>query len=134
MEAFLSGRSTHEVLLFQAFQRLVERCGFVLVVPGKKRVAFQARQIFAVVEGLNSKALAAYVVLARRASDPLFDRIERTGPRQYRHYFQARSLGDLDRDILDWLEEAYAVGMMPSLDNPEPPRNAEGVQSFRGAV
>ncbi|MGH7483673.1 MAG: DUF5655 domain-containing protein [Longimicrobiales bacterium] len=134
VEAYLSGRSSHEVLLFHAFQRQVERCGFVLVVPGKKRVSFQARQIFATIDALNSKALSAHVLLARRVENRRFERIERGGPRQYLHHFKIRSLSELDREVMDWLEEAYAVGMMPSLERPDSPRPSFGLGSFGGSV
>lgn len=107
---FLAGKPEAARALYQAFVALVERCGPVILAPGKTRVGFQVRMIFAAVDRLGADTLDAHVVLARRLEHPRFRRIESISPRNHVHHFRIRSVAELDDEVAGWLEEAYRVG------------------------
>jgi hypothetical protein len=59
--------------------------------------------------------LDAHVVLARRREEPRFRRIDSLGPRTHVHHFRLTRVDELDDEVLDWLEEAYRVGLQEHL-------------------
>jgi len=65
--------------------------------------------IFAAVS-LKESGLDCHVVLSRRLENPRFTRIESLSPRNHIHYFQIRSVEELDDEVASWLQEAYKVG------------------------
>ncbi len=105
----LQGKSPLAVALFRDFEKIVRRCGPVLVVPEKTRVAFQVRMSFAAVS-LRRDALVGHVVLARRLENPRFTKIETFSPHNHVHSFAFHSPEELDEEVMAWLREAYAVG------------------------
>ncbi len=109
-EAFLAGKPEAARALYDAFVALVERCGPVKLAPGKTRVGFQVRMIFAAVDRLGASALDAHVVRARRLESPRFRRILSISPRNHVYYFRIQEPAELDEEVLGWLREAYAVG------------------------
>ena len=111
----LAGKPPHVIALFRAFVRLVRRCGRIVVIPEKTRIAFQARMSFAAV-GLRREKMVGHVVLARRLESPRFTKIESISPRNHVHSFAFRSTEELDDEVLAWLREAYSVGMRHHLD------------------
>ena len=110
----LADKSATAVALFRAFTRLVRRCGAVRVVPEKTRIAFQVRMSFAAVS-LRKESMAGHVVLARRLNHPRFTKIESLSPRNHVHSFRFESLEEIDREVFEWLREAYRVGQQRHL-------------------
>ncbi|HUW95179.1 MAG TPA: hypothetical protein VMW58_05290 [Anaerolineae bacterium] len=76
VEKFLEGKSPSVVDLFNRFVELVSSCGPVTLAPARTRVGCQARIIFAAVNRLHDRSLAAHVVLSRRLENPRFTRSE----------------------------------------------------------
>ncbi len=110
MEAFLAGKPEEARALYEAFAALVAQCGPVVLAPGRTRVGFQVRMIFAAVDRLGASGLAAHVVLARRLEHARFTRVESLSPRNHVHHFRIRRLSELDAEVAGWLREAYRVG------------------------
>jgi len=110
----LAGKSPQAVALFREFAKLVRRCGPVLVIPEKTRIAFQVRMSFAAVS-LRRDRIVGHVVLARHLENSRFTKIERISPRNQVHSFCFRSTQELDREVLGWLREAYRVGQQRHL-------------------
>jgi len=105
----LRGRTPHALALYRAFVQMVRRCGPVLVLPEKTRIAFQVRMSFAAIR-FRRDGLDGHVVLARRLDSPRFTRIDTISPRNHVHHFQLRSADDLDSELFARLREAYRVG------------------------
>jgi hypothetical protein len=95
--------------LFDAVVAEIERCGPVVVVPEKTRIAFQTRMSFAQVTP-RTRWLDGHVVLARRVEHPRFRKIETISPRNHVHHFRLAAREDIDAEFAKWIEEAYAVG------------------------
>ena len=110
----LAGKSRVAVALFREFSRLVRRCGPVLIMPEKTRIAFQVRMSFAAVS-LRRDRLVGHVVLARHLENPRFTKVEHISPRNHVHSFCFRSCEEMDEELLGWLREAYEVGQQRHL-------------------
>jgi hypothetical protein len=95
--------------IYQAVRRAICRCGPVIILPEKTRIAFQVRMSFAQITPHN-QWLDGHVVLARRRTDPRFRRVETFSPRNHVHHFRLLSVADVDDQFQDWVREAYAVG------------------------
>ena len=115
VEKFLAGKSPDAIALYQRFSALVHQCGRVKPAPAKTRIGFQVRMIFAAVNKLNDSGLEAHVVLTRKLRNPRFKRIEMMSPKCYVHHFKVEALSDLDREVADWLCEAYQTGTQEHL-------------------
>ena len=115
VEKFLAGKSPGAIALYERFSALVHQCGPVKIAPAKTRIGFQVRMIFAAVNKLNDSSLEAHVVLTRKLRSPRFKRIDTMSPKCYVHHFKVESLSDLERDLADWLCEAYQVGTQAHL-------------------
>jgi hypothetical protein len=109
LETHFEGKRPEIRVLFDAVIDVIKRCGPVIVLPEKTRIAFQTRMSFAQVTP-RTKWLDGHVVLARRLEHPRFRKIETISPRNHVHHFRLQSLSDIDRDFESWLKEAYAVG------------------------
>jgi hypothetical protein len=105
-------------LLYNAVVARVRRCGPVIVLPEKSRIAFQVRMSFAQVTP-RRQWLDGHVVLARRLEHPRFRRIETFSARNHVHHFRLSALTDIDEDFDNWLREAYAVGQQRHLQVPD---------------
>jgi hypothetical protein len=100
--------------LYREVRRAIRKCGPVIILPEKTRIAFQVRMSFAQVTP-RKEWLDGHVVLARRLPHPRFRRIETFSPRNHVHCFRLVSLADVDRDFEAWVCEAYAVGCQEHL-------------------
>lgn len=107
---FLRGKPPEAIELFERFREMVEACGAVTIAPAKTRIGFQARMIFAAVNSLGRRGMKCHVIFARRTEHPRFMRIDELSPRSFVNHFEIRSVDDLDRQVADWLAEAYKVG------------------------
>jgi hypothetical protein len=109
LRGHLRGRTPQAVAIFRAFVKMAKRCGPVIILPEKTRIAFQMRMSFAALS-FRRDGLNGHVVLARRLENPRFTSIQTISPRNHVHCFRLRSLDELDRELMSWLREAYRVG------------------------
>ena len=114
--------------LYEAVLAGVRRCGRVIVLPEKTRIAFQVRMSFAQVTP-RRRWLDGHVVLARRLEHRRFRRIEAISPRNVVHHFRLTTLADVDDEFEAWLREAYRVGQQRHLDRPRRPLTAAAPHS-----
>jgi hypothetical protein len=114
LREYLAGKPPKVIALFRSFVQLVRRCGPVLVIPEKTRIAFQVRMSFAAVS-IRSDRIVGHVVLARRLDNPRFTKIESISRRNHIHSFCIHSEEELDDEFLAWLREAYTVGLQRHL-------------------
>ena len=114
LETHFDGKPAAIRTIFDAVLAAVKRCGPVIVLPEKTRIAFQVRMSFAQVTP-RSQWVDGHVVLARRFEHPRFRRIDTISTRNHVHHFRLLSLSDVDREFDGWLAEAYAVGQQHHL-------------------
>jgi hypothetical protein len=100
--------------IFEAVRRAIRRCGPVIVLPEKTRIAFQVRMSFAQVTP-RSRWLDGHVVLARRLEHPRFRRIDTISRRNHVHHFRFAAVSEVDAEAERWFREAYAVGQQRHL-------------------
>lgn len=103
--------------LFDAVRAAVRRCGPVIILPEKTRIAFQVRMSFAQVSP-RTRWLDGHLVLASRHDQPPFRRIDTISARNHVHHFRLRGVSDVDAALERWLREAYAVGQQRHLASP----------------
>jgi Domain of unknown function (DUF5655) len=118
VDAFLAGKSSHAIRLYEQFTALISECGPVLIAPAKTRIGFQVRMIFAAVNKLSDQGLDAHVVLTRRLKSARFKRVEMMTPKCFVHHFRLQSLQHMDEEVKAWLREAYHVGAQAHLNHP----------------
>jgi hypothetical protein len=117
--------------LYDAVVERVRRCGPVIVLPEKSRIAFQVRMSFAQVT-LRRQWLDGHVVLARRLEHPRFRRVETFSPRNHVHHFRLQALADVDDVFEGWLREAYSVGEQRHMVNPKTRREQDDDHTASG--
>jgi hypothetical protein len=100
--------------LYEAFRAMLEEIAPVKVLPEKTRIAFQLRISFAQVTP-KQNWLDGHFVLARRAEDPIFRRIESLSPRNHVHHFRIADAADLTGAFRAFAREACAVGRQEHL-------------------
>lgn len=106
---YLKGKNPKVISLYRRLAAMVRRCDPVILAPTKTLIGFQVKMAFADVM-LKKDWLDAYVILARRLEHPRFTRILSLSPRNHIHYFRIRTPQELDREVMQWLREAYKVG------------------------
>ena len=92
--------------LYRRFERMVRRCGPVVVSPTKTLIAFKLRATFAACV-IEKRALRVGVLLARRHEDPRFVKVVSVAQRSHEHVFRVERPEDLDDTVQAWLREAY---------------------------
>jgi Domain of unknown function (DUF5655) len=113
LETHFEGRSPKVRAIYEAFLAMLEGFGPVTVLPEKTRIAFQVRMSFAQLTIRRDWALG-HLVLARRAEDPLFTRVESFSPRNHLHAFRLDAPEEVER-LRVYAGEAYAVGRQDHL-------------------
>ena len=116
LETHFDGKPAEIRAIFDAVLNAIRRCGPVIVLPEKTRIAFQVRMSFAQLTP-RLRWVDGHVVLARRTEHPRFRRIDTVSPRNHVHHFRLSSVLDVDREVENWLAEAYAVGQQRHLDD-----------------
>jgi len=106
-------RSAKVRSIFDAFAAMVADFGPVTVVPEKTRIAFQLRMSFAQLT-LRRDWVTGHLVLARRAEEVLFTRVETISPRNHVHHFRLDSVDEVE-PLRPFAEEAAAVGRQEHL-------------------
>lgn len=108
LEDHFDGKDPAVRRIYDAFRAMLESFGPVEVLPEKTRIAFHVRMSFAQLTVRRSWVLG-HLVLARRAEDPLFRKVETMSRRNHVHHFRLDSPEDVGR-LRDFAREAYAVG------------------------
>src|SRR4051794_13134549 len=73
--------------IYDAFLAMLESFGPVEVLPEKTRIAFHIRMSFAQLT-TRRRWVLGHFVLARRAEEPLFTKVETISPRNHVHHFR----------------------------------------------
>ena len=115
LERHFDGKPQEIHQIYEAVLQAIRRCGPVIVLPEKTRIAFQVRMSFAQLT-TRSKWVDGHVVLARRFECPRFRKIESFSPRNHAHHFRLTTAADVDEEVECWLREAYAVGEQRHLE------------------
>ena len=113
LDPHFEGRSPKVRAIYDAFLAMLESFGPVTVLPEKSRIAFQVRMSFAQLT-LRRDWVLGHLVLARRADDPRFIRVETFSPRNHLHAFwlvDPAAVASLE----PYAREAYAVGRQDHL-------------------
>jgi hypothetical protein len=113
LEAHFAGRDGEVRRIFDAFRAMLESFGPVEVLPEKTRIAFHVRMSFAQLT-VRRRWVLGHFVLARRAKDPLFTKVETISPRNHVHHFRLDRADEVER-LLDYGREAVAVGRQEHL-------------------
>ena len=113
LEDHFAGRSANVRRIFESFRALLEEFGPVTVFPEKSRIAFQSRISFAQLT-LRRDWAVGHFILARRAEDPVFTKVETLSPRNNVHHFRLSSPKDVEQ-LRVWACEAAAVGRQEHL-------------------
>lgn len=113
LESHFAGRPPLVREIYEAFLAMLEEQGPVTVLPEKTRIAFQTRMSFAQLTVRRNWVLGHFV-LARRAEDPLFTRVETISPRNHVHHFRLDSPGEVAA-LRGFAREACAVGRQEHL-------------------
>ena len=99
---------------FDAVVEAVVQFGPVTILPEKTRIALHARMSFAAFMP-RRHWLNGHLVLARAIDNPRFSKVETFSPRNVLHAFRLSSPPEVDAEFINWLREAYEVGMQRHL-------------------
>jgi hypothetical protein len=113
LESHFLGKEPIVRAVFDAFLAMIEEIGPVTVLPEKTRIAFQTRMSFAQLT-VRRRWVLGHFVLARRAEDSIFTRIETFSPRNHVHPFRLDEPADVEQ-LRPYAAEAYAVGRQEHL-------------------
>jgi Domain of unknown function (DUF5655) len=113
LDAHFDGKAPVVRAIFERFLAMIEGFGPVTVLPEKTRIAFHVRMSFAQLT-VRRQWVLGHFVLARRAEDPLFTKIETFSPRNHVHHFRLDRPEQVDA-LEPYAREAYAVGRQEHL-------------------
>ena len=113
LDSHFAGKEPIVRSIYDAFLAMIEEIGPVAVLPEKTRIAFQTRMSFAQLT-VRRRWVLGHFVLARRADDPIFPRIESFSPRNHLHAFRLDEPGEVEK-LRPYAREAYAVGRQEHL-------------------
>ena len=113
LDSHFAGKPPEMRAIFEAFRAMLERSGPVIVLPEKTRIAFQHRMSFAQLT-VRRNRVDGHFVLARRAEDTLFTKVETFSPRNHAHHFRLDDPAQVER-LSDYAREAAAVGRQEHL-------------------
>jgi hypothetical protein len=113
LESHFAGSEPAVRAIYDAFLAMLEEFGPVTVLPEKTRIAFQTRMSFAQLT-VRRRWVLGHFVLARRADDPIFSRVETFSPRNHLHAFRIDDPGQVEL-LREFAREAYAVGRQEHL-------------------
>jgi hypothetical protein len=99
--------------IYDRFLAMLEGFGPVTVLPEKTRIAFHVRMSFAQLT-VRRHWVLGHFVLARRAEDPLFTKVETFSPRNHTHLFRLEAPDQVEA-LEAFAREAYAVGCQDHL-------------------
>lgn len=92
---------------FDRYVELIERCGPIVVIPQKTRIAIMVQARFAGATVLRDRLRIAFA-LGRRIEHPLLVRVDAYNARWIGHRLEIRDPADLDDPrVAAWLCESY---------------------------
>jgi hypothetical protein len=94
-----------------ALERVIREFGPFTAVPTQTQINLLARTTFAGVT-VRKQWLNLGFLLTREVVHPRITRVERISPRTYMHTVRLRLEKNIDPQLRDWLQEAYAVGKL----------------------
>ena len=113
LDSHFLGKPAAVRAIYDAFLAMLEGFGPVTVLPEKTRIAFHSRMSFAQLT-VRRHWVLGHLVLARRADDPRFTKVESFSPRNHAHHFRLDAPGDVAW-LRGYAREAYAVGRQEHL-------------------
>ena len=113
LESHFEGKPPRVRAIYDAFTAMIESFGPVTVLPEKTRIAFQVRMSFAQLT-VRRHWVLGHFVLARRAEDSLFTKIETISPRNHVHHFRLDDPREVE-GLRDYAAETHAVGRQEHL-------------------
>ena len=113
LDSHFDGKPFDVRAIFDSFHAMIAAIGPVTILPEKTRIAFHVRMSFAQLT-IRRHWVLGHFVLARRAEDPLFTRIETFSPRNHLHAFRLDAVADV-APLANYAREAYAVGRQEHL-------------------
>lgn len=114
LKAHFQGKPPAIRELYNLFLAEVRRCGRVIVLPEKTRIAFQVRMSFAAIQ-IQSTKIIGHLVLAQRYDSPCFHRIDSISRQNHVHNFRLAKREDLNEELRSFIVKAYAVGQQKHL-------------------
>lgn len=114
MASHFRGKPAATRRLYDHFVAQVRRCGPVTILPEKTRIAFQVRMSFAALQVRCAKIIG-HLVLPQRYERPCFVRIDSISRHNHVHHFKIEKPEDLDKELCDFIKEAYRVGQQKHL-------------------
>jgi hypothetical protein len=110
VEKFLEGKGVRAKQLFEAFTKLIEKCGPVQIAPAKTEIAFMVRVRFAQVKRLSNRGMTCAFWLKHQISSSRFKRVDFIPTGNWIYTFRVTATEQLDDEVLSWLCMAYQVG------------------------
>jgi len=99
--------------LFEAVQRTINEIGIAELRVTKSQIAFYRRKAFAWVwmpgKYLHGKVAPLVLTFSfyRHDQSPRWKKIVKTTQRQYTHHLELHSVEDIDKEVRDWLADAW---------------------------
>jgi hypothetical protein len=112
----LAGKDVAIVSLYERIVQLVESCGTFEYVVGKDGIAFKGQRCNFAVAKPKARSLDVVLVLPRRLSDPRIQAVESFIKQLFGNRFRVMKLDQLDKEIANWVREAYQVGQGQHLE------------------
>jgi len=116
LDSHFEGRPAKVRAIYDAFLAMLESIGPATVLPEKTRIAFQVRMSFAQLT-VRRDWVIGHFVLARRAEDTRFRKIDTISPRNHVHHFRLDAVEEVE-GLRRYAEEAHAVGRQDHLAAP----------------
>lgn len=114
LDAHFAGKDPRIRAIFDAFAAALSEIGEHRVLPEKTRIAFQVRMSFAQLT-TRREHVDGHLVLARRAENGPFRKVETISPRNHVHHFRLYSPADITAELRAFMREAFAVGRQEHL-------------------
>jgi len=114
LDEFFAGQPESRQI-FDALRRAIDALGAAEVGVSKSQVAFRRRRAFAwawlpgrYLRGRGAP-LVLTVALGRRDPSPRWKEIVEPAPARITHHLELHAAADLDDEVADWLQEAWAA-------------------------
>jgi hypothetical protein len=110
VERFLEGASERALGLFERFSEEVGAVGTFEYAPGKTRVGFQTRRIFAAINGHGKDHIRGHLVMNGEFPSDKFTSVTRVCDTDIAHNFRIDSEDFFDERFTELLKEAFKYG------------------------
>jgi len=114
LEEFFAGQEPSKQI-FEAVQQAIETIGPAELRISKSQVSFRRRRAFAWVwmpgQYLRGKSAPLVLTLSFRQRDksPRWKEIVEPTPGRFTHHLELYSTADVDNEVRDWLQDAWAA-------------------------